>query len=385
MNIQSLISQLTVDEKISLLAGADFWTTRPIPRLGIPALKVSDGPNGARGANFKGGMTSACFPASVSLAATFDRDLAGRIGKALAEETVTKGANVLLGPTLATQYVRGLQEQGIGATIKHYACNEQETRRFTIDARVSERALREIYLKPFEIAVKNAHAWVVMASFTIVNGDHSDSNKYLLDILRGWGFDGLVMSDWGGVNSVAPSLNAGLDLEMPGPPHKYSNEKIRTALSKGKVTEETLDRRVEAVLRLLERTGKFAKPEIPVQRVACCSRMRMESCQSRKKGQDYGTAEGSEVVQVYVGPEMPSTSVERPIKELAGFAKVRLQPDETKQVTIQVNKDAVSYWSEDSNAWAVEPMKYRIYVGSSSVDISCMLDFTVEKGFLYSS
>ncbi|KAL2840404.1 glycoside hydrolase superfamily [Aspergillus pseudoustus] len=291
MDIKSLVSRMTLEEKISLLSGADFWTTTPVQRLGIPALKVSDGPNGARGANFRGGMTSACFPASVSLAATFDRDLAARIGKALAEETLTKGANVLLGPTvclhrdprggrnfesfsedpylageLATQYILGLQREGIGATIKHYACNEQETRRFTIDARVSERALREIYLKPFEIAVKNAHPWVVMTSFNLVNGEHSDSNKQLLDILRSWGFDGLVMSDWGGVNSVAPSLNAGLDLEMPGPPNKYSPSMVLAALENGEVSENTLNARVEALLRLLERTGKFASPEIPEER-----------------------------------------------------------------------------------------------------------------------
>ncbi|PYH84779.1 hypothetical protein BO82DRAFT_426593 [Aspergillus uvarum CBS 121591] len=287
-DIESIISQLTLDEKISLLAGADFWTTHSVPRLGVPALKLSDGPNGARGANFKGSMTSACFPASVSLASTFDRDLAEKVGKSLAEETVTKGAHVLLGPTvcphrdprggrnfesfsedpylagvLASHYIIGLQREGIAATIKHYACNEQETRRFTINAQVSQRALREIYLKPFEIAVKMSDPWALMTSFNRVNGEHADSSKSLFDILRQWGFKGLTMSDWGGVNSVVGALNAGLDLEMPGPPTQYTAQKVLDAIESGFVLEETLDRRVKALLQLLEKTGKFANPGIP--------------------------------------------------------------------------------------------------------------------------
>ncbi|KAK6823331.1 hypothetical protein RU639_006069 [Aspergillus parasiticus] len=272
-DIKFILSKLTLDEKISLVAGPDFWTTHPVPRLGIPALNVSDGPNGARGENFKGSITSAGFPASVSLASTFDRDLAEKVGKALAEETVTKGAHVLLGPTdpylageLASHYITGVQREGVAATIKHYACNEQETRRFTINALVSERALREIYLKPFEIAVKNSDPWALMTSFNLVNGEHSDSNKHLLDILRQWGFNGLVMSDWGGVNSATGALNAGLDLEMPGSPTQYTAEKILAALESGAVTEDTLDKRVESLLRLLKITGKFANPAIPEER-----------------------------------------------------------------------------------------------------------------------
>lgn len=291
VDIESIISQLTLEEKISLLAGADFWTSHPVPRLGVPAIKFSDGPNGARGANFKGTTTSACFPASVSLASTFDRDLAEKIGKSLAEEAVTKGAQVILGPTvcphrdprggrnfesfsedpylageLASHYIIGLQREGIAATIKHYACNEQETRRFTINAQVSQRALREIYLKPFEIAVKKSDPWALMTSYNLVNGEHACSNKALLDILQQWGFDGLVMSDWGGVNSVVGALNAGLDFEMPGPPTHYTATNVLGAIKSGSVHEETLDRRVEALLKLLEKTGKFANPGIPEER-----------------------------------------------------------------------------------------------------------------------
>lgn len=290
IDIPSIISQLTIDEKASLIAGADLWTTNPVPRLGIPKLKVSDGPNGARGGQFQGGLSSACFPASVSLAASFDRDLAEKIGQSLAEEAKTKGARVLLGPTvcpqrdprggrnfesfsedpylageLASHYITGLQRQGIGATVKHFAVNEQETRRFTIDAKVGQRALREIYLKPFEIAIKKADPWAVMTSYNLVNGIHADANHFLLStVLRDqWGYKGLVMSDWGGTNSLSHSINAGLDLEMPGPPVHRTHHNVNSALQNGEISETTLNKRVEAVLRLLQRAGSFDNGEIP--------------------------------------------------------------------------------------------------------------------------
>ncbi|KAF2011944.1 glycoside hydrolase family 3 protein [Aaosphaeria arxii CBS 175.79] len=289
-DLEGLIKQMTLEEKALLTAGANFWETNAIERLGIPRMKVSDGPNGARGENFENGVTSACFPASVSLAASFNEDLAGHIGKALGQETKTKGARVLLGPTvcphrhptggrnfesfsedpllagrLASKYIEGLQSEGIGATIKHYAVNEQESHRFTIDAHVSERALREIYLKPFEIAVKNAKPWSLMSSYNLVNGTHADSSKHLLiDVLRKqWGYKGHVMSDWGGTNSVHESLNAGHDLEMPGPAIHRKFEKIKKAIDEGKLTVETLDERVLANLRLLGQCGVFEDPVIP--------------------------------------------------------------------------------------------------------------------------
>ena len=243
-NVSSLLSQLTLEEKVKLLAGKDFWHTHAIERLNIPSLKYSDGSNGARGGAFVGVLSSACFPAGVCLAATFDRDLARPIGKALAEGTRTKGTSVLLGPTvcphrdprggrnfesfsedpllageLASEYILGLQENGVGVTIKHFAVNERETKRFAMNAQVSQRALREIYLKSFEIAVKRSKPWALTISYNLVNGGLADMQQDLIiGILRKeWEFDGLVMSDWGGNNSTAESLNAGLDLEMPGP------------------------------------------------------------------------------------------------------------------------------------------------------------------------
>ncbi|KAI9154991.1 Beta-glucosidase B [Paramyrothecium foliicola] len=289
-DLPALLSSLTLDEKISLLAGADFWTTTPIPSKGVPALKTSDGPNGARGAAFSGGTTAACFPAACSLASTFDVELARRIGIALGEETKTKGARCLLGPTicchrhplggrnfesfsedpllagrLATEYVKGLESTGVSATVKHFAVNEQETERLSVDAIVSPRALREIYLKPFEMVIKEAKPGAVMTSYNKINGSHADSHEFLLQkVLRGdWGWEGLVMSDWGGVNSVADSLNAGLDLEMPGPARWRRKERVLAALEAGELTEDTINERALRVLRFLHRQRCFASPEIP--------------------------------------------------------------------------------------------------------------------------
>ncbi|KAI5208164.1 family 3 glycoside hydrolase [Aureobasidium subglaciale] len=255
--------------------------------------KVSDGPNGARGAAFRDGPTAACFPASVSLAATFDLKLAYRVGKALAEETLTKGANVLLGPTvcphrhplggrnfesfsedplltgrLASQYIQGLQDQGVGATLKHFAVNEQETRRFAMNANVSEKALREIYLKPFEIAIKEANPWALMTSYNSINGKNADMNEHLLqNILREeWGYKGLCMSDWGGTNSTAESLKAGLALEMPGTARYYSEPAVKGNIAAGRLSENTINQRVEEILNLLALTGKFDNPESSAER-----------------------------------------------------------------------------------------------------------------------
>lgn len=234
--LKALVSQLTLDEKLLLLAAKNVWETHGIDRLNIPSLKTSDGPNGARGANFFEGTTAACFPACVSLAATFDPNLARRVGAALGQETLTKGANVLLGPTvcmhrsplggrnfeafsedplltgkLAAEYVRGLQSERVAATVKHFVANEQDTRRFSVDQTISERALREIYLRPFEMVVKEAEPWCIMSSYPKVNGAYVDAQPALIrDILRGeWGFDGLVMSDWGAVSNADLSVKYG--------------------------------------------------------------------------------------------------------------------------------------------------------------------------------
>ena len=166
---------------------------------------------------------------------------------------------------MAANVVNGLQEKGIAATIKHFAANEQETERLFVDEIISERALREIYLKPFEIAIKDANPWAVMTSYNKVNGTHADSNSFLLkQVLRGeWGWDGLVMSDWGGTNSTADSLNAGLDLEMPGPTRWRTKDAVNKAVKDGEVSEKTITERARHVLKFIEKVGAFKNPEIP--------------------------------------------------------------------------------------------------------------------------
>ncbi|KAH7132496.1 glycoside hydrolase superfamily [Dendryphion nanum] len=291
--IEAILQSLTLEEKVSLLAGKDFWETVPIPAKGVPAIKTSDGPNGARGAVFTGGTRAACFPAAVCSASTWNPSLSRRFGNALAEEALTKGARVLLGPTmcnqrhplggrnfesfsedpllagkLAAQVVAGLQEKGVAATVKHFVANEQETERLAVDEIVSERALREIYMKPFEIAIKEANPWAVMTAYNKINGTHADSHEFTLKkVLRGdWGWNGLVMSDWGGTNSTADSLNAGLDLEMPGPTRLRTTKLVTEAVEKGLVSEATITDRARNVLELIEKVGGFENPEIPAER-----------------------------------------------------------------------------------------------------------------------
>lgn len=286
--IDALLAQLTLEEKVALLAGATTWETAPIPRLGIPALKTSDGPAGARGASgFAGGtMTAASFPAPVAMAATWNTELLEEIGVALGQEAKSKGVRVLLGPTvnnhrtplngrafecysedpylsavLAVAYVRGLQSEGVGATVKHYAGNDSEFQRNSIDSRIDERTLREITLPPFEAVVCDADPWCVMASYNRVNGVFAGEHAWLLqEVLKGdWGFEGVVMSDWFGTQSTVDAANNGLDLEMPGPT-MWRGQKLVDAVRAGEVSTDAIDDSVRRVLRLIERAGLFDEP-----------------------------------------------------------------------------------------------------------------------------
>ncbi len=286
--IDELLKQMTLDEKISMLVGADLWHSVPVERLGIPAMRVTDGPNGARGAGGSSGPTSACFPVGTALAATWNPALVERVGAALGEETKAKGAHILLAPTvnihrsplagrnfecysedpylasrMAVAYIKGLQSQGVGACIKHFVCNDSEFERHTMSSEVSERALREIYLPPFRAALREAKPWAVMSAYNKLNGVSCSENKVLLqDILKGeWGFDGLVISDWWGTYS--PKVPAGgLDLEMPGPARWMIAEHVRAALEKGDISEADLDDRVRRLLHTLARAGIFDHPEL---------------------------------------------------------------------------------------------------------------------------
>ncbi|OZJ02388.1 hypothetical protein BZG36_04882 [Bifiguratus adelaidae] len=281
MDIGKIVSKLTLEEKVSLLAGKDWWSTVGIPEKGVPSIKTTDGPNGARGGTFS--VKSACLPTGVCLGATFNIDLLEQIGKVLAEETRTKNARILLGPTvnihrtvlagrnfecysedpflsgkLAAAYVRGLQGEKIAATIKHFVANDQETERMSISSEITERALREIYLMPFYIALKESDPWCLMTSYNKVNGQYASENAHTLHhILRGeWAYDGLVISDWFGTYSTEDAVNAGLDLEMPGP-GLWRREKVLKAVQQGRIKEETIDHSVRRLLQVMEKTGWF--------------------------------------------------------------------------------------------------------------------------------
>lgn len=279
---EDIVHHLTLEEQVSLLSGEDFWSLPAIPRLGIGKLRVTDGPNGARGSgSLVGGVKSAAFPVGICIGATWDPALAEEIGAALALEVKSKCAHVSLAPTvniqrsvtngrnfecfsedpeltaaLAVGYIRGLQANGISATIKHFAGNESEIERTTINSEIDERSLREVYLRPFEAAVKEAGTWAIMSSYNKLNGTYTAENRWLLtDILRGdWRFDGAVISDWFGSRSTEPTVNAGLDLEMPGPT-RDRGQKLIDAVEDGKVDRDTIRTRALNVLRLMERTG----------------------------------------------------------------------------------------------------------------------------------
>lgn len=280
--LEALVDSLTLEEQVTLLSGEDFWSVAAIPAKGVGKLRVTDGPNGARGSgSLFGGVKSAAFPVGIALGATWNPDLIAEIGGALAEEVKSKGAHMLLAPTvnmhrsvtngrnfecysedpelaaaLTAAYVRGLQAQGIAATVKHFAGNESEIERTTVNSEVDERSLREIYLRPFEAAVKEGGAWGIMSSYNKLNGTYTAENQWLLTkVLReDWGYDGIVMSDWFGSRTTAPTVNAGLDLEMPGPT-RDRGAKLVAAVEAGEVSRDTVRTRALAMLRLMERVG----------------------------------------------------------------------------------------------------------------------------------
>ncbi|UYN98576.1 MAG: glycoside hydrolase family 3 C-terminal domain-containing protein [Devosia sp.] len=282
MRIEDLIAAMTLEEQVSLLSGEDFWSLPAVERLGIAKLRVSDGPNGARGGGgLLGGVKAAAFPVGISLGSSWNVDLLREVGVALAHETKSKGAHMLLAPTVNIQrsvtngrnfecfsedpiltgelgaaYIQGLQSQGISATVKHFAGNESEIERTSMSSVIDERSLREVYLVPFEMAVKKGGTKGVMTAYNKVNGTFASEHNWLItDVLRGqWGFDGLVMSDWFGSHSTAPTVNAGLDMEMPGPP-RDRGAKLIAAVEAGEVSRETIAARVRAILSVMEWTG----------------------------------------------------------------------------------------------------------------------------------
>ncbi len=276
--IERLLGELTLEESVLLASGTDSWHTAAVERLGIPAIKVSDGPSGARGESF-GSVTSASFPCGSALGATWNCDLLRDVGAAIGVEARRKGARVLLAPTinlcrhplagrhfecysedpvltagLAVAYVTGVQSEGVAATPKHFVANDSEHQRHTISSELSERALRELYLAPFEAVVK-AGAWALMASYNRVNGVYAAEHPLLVEVLKGeWGFSGLVMSDWWGTMSTLGAAVGGLDLEMPGPPARFGPA-LTAAIAAGEVSADVLEDKNRRLLRLATRVG----------------------------------------------------------------------------------------------------------------------------------
>ncbi|CAK5276716.1 unnamed protein product [Mycena citricolor] len=288
-NVAEIVEKLTTDEAIHLIAGVGNWHTAAIERLGIPAIKVSDGPNGVRGNHFLMGTPAKCLPSATALGATWDPALIHEVGlKLLAPEAKLRSASVILAPTcniqrnplggrsfesfsedpflsglISAAYVNGVQDGGIASTIKHFVANDKENDRMAYSSDLSERALREIYLMPFMLAQKLAKPWSMMTAYNRVNGTHVSENKHILqEILRKeWKYDGMVMSDWFGVYSLDLAIHAGLDLEMPGLNKWRTHDHVNRSIQSRKVTTRVIKQRAAKVLEFVQKCA-IAAPDV---------------------------------------------------------------------------------------------------------------------------
>jgi beta-glucosidase len=288
-DLDGLLGKLSLEQKVRLLTGVDWWTLYPEPAVGLRRMALSDGPVGVRGTRHDETDPSANLPSATAIAASWDVALVARLAGLLAAEARRKGVDVVLGPTinlhrspragrhfecysedplltarLAVAYVRALQACGVGATPKHYVANDSETDRFTVDVRVDERTLREVYLRPFEDVVRDGGAWLVMAAYNAVNGATMTENPLLSEPLKGeWGFDGVVVSDWFAARSTVEATNAGLDLVMPADNSPWGDDLV-AAVRAGRVSELAIDGKVRRLLRLAARVGALeGSPTLP--------------------------------------------------------------------------------------------------------------------------
>lgn len=302
MHAQDLLKEMTLEEKAAFCSGRDFWHTKAIERLGIPSVMMCDGPHGLRKQEGEGdhlginvSIETVCYPSAAALASSFDRTVMTRLGEALGQECQAENVAMLLGPGLnikrsplcgrnfeyfsedpcltgqmGAAYVKALQSKGIAACAKHFACNNQETRRMSGSSEVDERTLHEIYLPAFEAVVKDGKARSIMCAYNAVNDTYCAENKTLLtDILRSrWGFDGFVVTDWGAVRDRAKGIASGLDLEMPGNPGALGEE-IISAVQNGTLSEEELDRAVLNLLHFVLTSAKQHQPDTAIDRKAC--------------------------------------------------------------------------------------------------------------------
>src|SRR5215212_6342803 len=281
-----LIGKLDLPAKVRLLTGASAFTLAPEPEIGLAELRMSDGPTGVRGLKFSGGRTVALLPNATLLASSWSDEVMREVGEILAEEAQAQQIHVVLGPTinlhrtplggrlfeaysedplltgrLAAAYVRGLQDLGVGASLKHLVANESETDRNTMDSVVDETTLGELYLLPFEIAVAESNSWSIMAAYNDVNGVAATEQQHVNnEIVKGeWGYDGLIMSDWFATKTAAPAANGGLDLVMPGPEGPWGDA-LLAAVRAGEVDERTIDDHLVRLLRLADRVGALGTP-----------------------------------------------------------------------------------------------------------------------------
>lgn len=286
LDIPKLLKELTLEEKAGLCSGKNFWETKGVERLGVPSVMMSDGPHGLRKQAVKSdhlglneSVKAVCFPTGSAIAASFDRELMAALGDHLGEESRAENLHTLLGPAInikrsplcgrnfeylsedpylagemSATYVNHVQAKKVGVSVKHYAANNQEYRRMSSNSRVSERALREIYLAAFEKTIKEARPWTLMCAYNRLNGTYCCENEWLLEKLpRGeWGYDGIIMTDWGAMNNRVEALKAGLELEMPGS-GDINSKKIIDAINNGELSMEILDRAVERLLTWIDR------------------------------------------------------------------------------------------------------------------------------------
>ena len=283
-DIDQILRQLSLEEKVSLLSGFNSWYTNKIDHAGVPSIKMSDGPNGVRGDSISG-KTSACFPCAISIGSTWDLALVHQLGIALGEEANAKDVDVLLGPTInihrhplggrhfesfsedplltgkiAVQYVQGVQSKNVAACLKHFVGNDTEFDRHAISSNIDERTLRELYLLPFEMGVKQGKAKVIMTAYNKLNNIYCSAHQELLiDILKAeWGFDGYVVSDWGAALETEANANGGLDLEMPGPGNVWGDN-LLSAIKDGRVDKELIDDKVKRILTVAEFSKRFER------------------------------------------------------------------------------------------------------------------------------
>ncbi|MFW6381732.1 MAG: glycoside hydrolase family 3 N-terminal domain-containing protein, partial [Bacillota bacterium] len=278
--IDRLLEEMSLEQKAALCSGKTAWLTEDIEQLNLPSIRMADGPHGLRVVEklaLDSDQPATCFPTASALAASWDPDLIREVGAALGQESQALGVHILLGPgvnmkrtprcgrnfeyfaedpylagEMGVAFVRGVQSQGVGTSLKHFVANNQENRRFTINAEIDERTLREIYLLAFERVVKTAHPWTVMCAYNRINGTFASENDYLLSeiLKKEWGFEGLVVSDWGAVDDRVRGIKAGLDLEMPGP-SSVNDRRIVRAVESGELSESVLDGVVKRILRVV--------------------------------------------------------------------------------------------------------------------------------------